>query len=43
MPGRIIPGTGITLEKGSDRGQGSQSACCCSERELLISQEHDGL
>ena len=40
--GGFIPGTGITLEKGVIRGQESQGMLC-SERELLISQEHDGI
>jgi phenylalanyl-tRNA synthetase beta chain len=42
LPGSYIPGTGITLEKGVIRGQESQGMLC-SERELLISQEHDGI
>ena len=42
LPGAFIPGTGITLEKGVIRGQESQGMLC-SERELLISQEHDGI
>ena len=42
LPGAYIPGTGITLEKGVIRGQESQGMLC-SERELLISQEHDGI
>ena len=41
LPGSHIPGTGITLEKGVIRGQESQGMLC-SERELLISDEHDG-
>jgi phenylalanyl-tRNA synthetase beta chain len=42
LPGSYIPGTGITLEKGMIRGSESQGMLC-SERELLISQEHDGI
>lgn len=42
LPGAFIPGTGITLEKGVIRGQESQGMLC-SERELQISQEHDGI
>ena len=42
LPGAFIPGTGITLEKGVIRGSESQGMLC-SERELLISQEHDGI
>ena len=42
LPGSYIPGTKITLEKGVIRGQESQGMLC-SERELLISQEHDGI
>ena len=42
LPGAYIPGTGITLEKGMIRGSESQGMLC-SERELLISQEHDGI
>ncbi len=42
LPGAVIPGTGITLEKGMIRGSESQGMLC-SERELLISQEHDGI
>ena len=42
LPGAYIPGTKITLEKGVIRGQESQGMLC-SERELLISQEHDGI
>ena len=42
LPGSFIPGTGITLEKGVIRGQESQGMLL-SERELMISQEHDGI
>jgi len=42
LPGAFIPGTGITLEKGVIRGQESQGMLC-SERELLISDEHNGI
>ncbi len=42
LPGSFIPGTGITLEKGVIRGSESQGMLC-SERELLISQEHNGI
>lgn len=42
LPGAFIPGTGITLEKGMIRGEASEGMLC-SERELLISQEHDGI
>ena len=42
LPGAFIPGTGITLEKGVIRGSESQGMLC-SERELLISDEHNGI
>jgi phenylalanyl-tRNA synthetase beta chain len=42
LPGAFIPGTGITLEKGVIRGQESQGMLC-SERELEISDEHNGI
>ena len=42
MPGAYIPGTRITLEKGVIRGSESQGMLC-SERELLISDEHNGI
>jgi phenylalanyl-tRNA synthetase beta chain len=42
LPGAYIPGTKITLEKGTIRGQESQGMLC-SERELLISDEHNGI
>ncbi len=42
LPGTFIPGTGITLETGMIRGSESQGMLV-SERELTISQEHDGI
>jgi phenylalanyl-tRNA synthetase beta chain len=42
LPGAYIPGTGITLETGTIRGQESQGMLC-SERELMISDEHNGI
>lgn len=42
LPGHYIPGTGITLETGVIRGTESQGMLC-SERELMISDEHDGI
>ncbi len=42
LPGAFIPGTGITLEKGNIRGSESQGMLC-SERELEISDEHNGI
>ena len=42
LPGAVIPATKIALEKGSIRGQESQGMMC-SERELLLSEEHDGI
>ena len=42
LPGAVIPATKIALEKGSIRGQESQGMMC-SERELLLSDEHDGI
>jgi phenylalanyl-tRNA synthetase beta chain len=42
LPGAFIPGTKITLEKGNIRGQDSEGMLC-SERELLISDEHNGI
>ena len=42
LPGSYIPGTGITLETGVIRGSQSQGMLC-SERELLISDEHNGI
>ncbi len=40
--GTHIPGTGVDLEKGVIRGVES-NGMLCSERELLISQDHDGI
>jgi phenylalanyl-tRNA synthetase beta chain len=42
LPGTHIPGTGVALEKGMIRGIESQGMLC-SERELLISEEHTGI
>ena len=42
LPGAVIPSSGETLELGVIRGSESQGMLC-SERELLISQEHDGI
>ncbi len=42
LPGTLIPGTGIMLETGMIRGSESQGMLV-SERELTISQEHDGI
>jgi phenylalanyl-tRNA synthetase beta chain len=42
LPGHYIPGTKITLETGVIRGSESQGMLC-SERELLISDEHNGI
>ncbi len=42
LPGAVIPATGETLQLGSIRGQESQGMMC-SERELLLSEEHDGI
>jgi phenylalanyl-tRNA synthetase beta chain len=42
LPGAYIPGTRITLEKGVIRGEASEGMLC-SERELLISDEHNGI
>jgi phenylalanyl-tRNA synthetase beta chain len=42
LPGAYIPGTKITLEKGTIRGQESQGMLL-SERELMISDEHSGI
>jgi len=42
LPGAVIPASGETLQLGSIRGQESQ-AMMCSERELLLSEEHDGI
>ncbi|MCF6327783.1 MAG: phenylalanine--tRNA ligase subunit beta [Devosiaceae bacterium] len=40
--GTYIPGTDFTLQKGKIRGEES-NGMLCSERELLISNEHDGI
>jgi len=40
--GAYIPGTEFTLSKGNIRGEES-NGMLCSERELLISDEHDGI
>ncbi len=42
LPGAVIPSSGETLEPGVIRGSESQGMLC-SECELLISQEHDGI
>jgi len=42
LPGAVIPATGETLQLGSIRGQESQ-AMMCSERELMLSEEHNGI
>ncbi len=42
LPGAYVPGTKITLEKGVIRGEASEGMLC-SERELLISDEHNGI
>ena len=41
-PGTHIPGTGVDLAVGSIRGVES-AGMLCSERELMISDEHDGI
>jgi phenylalanyl-tRNA synthetase beta chain len=41
-PGTHIPGTGLDLKPGVIRGQQS-NGMLCSERELQLSQEHDGI
>ena len=41
-PGMFIPGTGVNLEIGEIRGEKS-FGMMCSERELEISDEHDGI
>ncbi|HHG89714.1 MAG TPA: phenylalanine--tRNA ligase subunit beta [Devosia sp.] len=40
--GTYIPGTDFTLQKGVIRGEES-NGMLCSERELMISDEHDGI
>jgi phenylalanyl-tRNA synthetase beta chain len=42
LPGAVIPATKDVLQLGSIRGQESQGMMC-SERELLLSEEHDGI
>jgi phenylalanyl-tRNA synthetase beta chain len=41
-PGTHIPGTGVDLEVGVIRGQES-AGMLCSERELMLSDSHDGV
>lgn len=41
-PGTHIPGTGVDLQKGVIRGVES-AGMLCSERELMISEDHDGI
>ncbi len=41
-PGTYIPGTGITLAKAAIRGMDS-AGMLCSERELQLSEEHEGI
>jgi phenylalanyl-tRNA synthetase beta chain len=41
-PGTHVPGTGVDLEVGSIRGVES-AGMLCSERELMISDSHDGI
>ena len=41
-PGMRVPGTGVELQTGVIRGVES-AGMLCSERELLISDEHDGI
>lgn len=40
--GAHIPGTGIDLKKGNIRGEDS-NGMLCSEREMMLSDEHDGI
>ena len=40
--GAFIPGTGIELKPGNIRGEAS-NGMLCSERELMISEDHDGI
>ncbi len=42
LPGVVIPATGAVFAPATIRGQESQ-AMLCSERELLLSDEHDGI
>ena len=41
-PGTVVPGTGLHLKKAKIRGVAS-SGMLCSERELGLSDEHDGI
>lgn len=41
-PGTHVPGTGVDLKKGVIRGVES-NGMLCSERELMISEDHDGI
>ena len=41
-PGTHIPGTGLDLKPGVIRGQES-NGMLCSERELMLSDDHDGI
>ena len=41
-PGTHVPGTGVDLEVGTIRGVES-AGMLCSERELMISDAHDGI
>lgn len=41
-PGTHIPGTGMDLKPGSIRGE-SSDGMLCSERELMISDDHEGI
>ena len=40
--GTYVPGTGVQLELGNLRGERSEGMLC-SERELMISEDHDGI
>jgi phenylalanyl-tRNA synthetase beta chain len=42
LPGVVIPATGAVFAPATIRGSESQ-AMLCSERELLLSEEHDGI
>ncbi len=41
-PGLHIPGTGVDLKPGVIRGEAS-NGMLCSERELMLSEDHDGI
>jgi phenylalanyl-tRNA synthetase beta chain len=41
-PGTHIPGTGVDLKPGNIRGVDS-NGMLCSERELMLSEDHDGI